>query len=214
MKYLVFDTETSGLPKTREIPNEYNISNFPYIIQLSYIIYDSNEKTICKIFNKLIKIKKNIITHESYKIHNISYANCVNDGILINDALLEFTDDYNNCDLIIGHNINFDLKMINVENIRNLIPIIDLNNKNKHYCTMINSTNIIKIEKTNYSGQKYYKYPKLIEIYKYLFNSEPKKLHDAFVDILCCFRVFHTLYFNDDIYLNNNNFKELFLKNQ
>ena len=36
---MVFDTETSGLPKERN-PSIYDTDKWPHIMQLSYIIYD------------------------------------------------------------------------------------------------------------------------------------------------------------------------------
>ena len=44
MRVLVFDTETTGLPKTK-ILNKYMLELWPYIVQLSYIIYDIDTNT-------------------------------------------------------------------------------------------------------------------------------------------------------------------------
>ena len=214
MRFLIFDTETSGLPSTRDEPNAFNLSNYPYIIQLSYVIYDTNSCSVIKIIDNLIKLQQNVITPESYQVHKISYNDCLDKGVLIKDALIEFNNHYNNSDLVIGHNINFDLKMINVENIRNLLPIIDLNNTDKHYCTMMKSINIVKIEKINRFGSKYYKYPKLIELYTFLFNETPTGLHNAMVDLLCCLRCFCKLYYDDDLFYKNVNVFKLFQQYQ
>ena len=40
MKVLVFDTETTGLPPFNRVPTKYNIKDWPYIVQFSFIIYD------------------------------------------------------------------------------------------------------------------------------------------------------------------------------
>ena len=48
MRVLVFDTETTGLPPSRYPPSESTISKWPYVVQLSFVIYDtSNKKTLC-----------------------------------------------------------------------------------------------------------------------------------------------------------------------
>lgn len=215
MKILVFDTETSGLPTTRDDPNCFNMNNFPYIIQLSYIVFDTSSNYIVEIFDNLIKLEKNVISLDSYQIHKISFNECTERGIPILEALNSFHSWYNKCDLVVGHNVSFDMKMINVESLRNLLtPIKYKNDKDKIYCTMMNSINIAKIEKINRMGQKYFKYPKLVEIYKLLFKSEPSHLHNAFIDILCCFRVFYFIYFGDDIMSKESNFKKLFVENQ
>ena len=38
-----FDTETTGLPQFRVPPNSTNILTWPYIVQLSYILYDTDK---------------------------------------------------------------------------------------------------------------------------------------------------------------------------
>jgi DNA polymerase III epsilon subunit-like protein len=215
MKVLIFDTETSGLPTTKEEPSCYNMEKFPFILQLSYIVFDTSSNYIVDIFDNLIKIDQNIISQGSYQIHKISFNDCCEKGVPIYDALKTFIELYHKCDLIVGHNVTFDLKMINIECLRNLVsPILYKSDKDKIYCTMMNSINIVKIEKINRFGQKYFKFPKLIETFKHLFDYEPNHLHNAFTDILCCFRVFHFIYFGDDIYHKESNFKKLFIQNQ
>ena len=43
MKVLVFDTETTGLPTERNA-SITNMEAWPHIVQLSYILYDVDEK--------------------------------------------------------------------------------------------------------------------------------------------------------------------------
>ena len=45
MKILVFDTETSGLPERSA--SIYEHSKWPYIIQLSYVLYDGGRTWPC-----------------------------------------------------------------------------------------------------------------------------------------------------------------------
>ena len=46
MKVLVFDTETTGLPKVKKTLVYMRLSKWPHIIQLSYIVYDSDKNDI------------------------------------------------------------------------------------------------------------------------------------------------------------------------
>ena len=41
-KVIVFDTETTGLPKNRQKPNKWNTYLFPHIVQFSWFIFDIN----------------------------------------------------------------------------------------------------------------------------------------------------------------------------
>ena len=47
MKIVVFDTETSGLPKEKNA-SIYETDKWPYILQLSFIIYDIERNEIEK----------------------------------------------------------------------------------------------------------------------------------------------------------------------
>ena len=72
MKVLVFDTETTGLPKKRNT-SIYETDNWPYIVQLSYILYDTCNNYIIDMSDNIIKLDENIcIPEESTKIHKIT----------------------------------------------------------------------------------------------------------------------------------------------
>ena len=94
-----------------------------------------------------------------------------------------------------GHNVSFDKRMLMVEGVRNKIHV----NITDTYCTMKNGVDLCKIEKTSPTGEKYFKYPKLSELYIKLFNIEPKNTHNALVDILICLRCFCKMELNIDI---------------
>jgi DNA polymerase III epsilon subunit-like protein len=195
MKLLVFDTETTGLPKFKN-SSIYKPEEWPYIIQLSYIIYDM-EKNKIEIVDDYINIPDNIeISEDSTKIHGIDREKCKK-GISIQEALAKFINYINFCDIIVGHNISFDKRMIIVEGIRNKQHIFL---KDKHfYCTMKESADICKIEKINNEGEKYFKYPTLSELHKFYFKKEPKNTHNAIVDVLICFKCYMKMRYDLEI---------------
>ena len=45
VRYCIFDTETTGLPKERNANPEKHYL-FPYVVQLSWLIYDDVKNTI------------------------------------------------------------------------------------------------------------------------------------------------------------------------
>ena len=185
MKVLVFDTETTGLPVERN-GSIYNSFNWPYIIQLSYMIYDSETNALIGLEDDYIDIPTNVmIDPESVKIHNIT-SDKLRNGINIVQALEKFNSHAEKVDLLVAHNVSFDKRMLMVEGIRNNIKVSITDT----YCTMKNSINLCKIETTSRSGEKYFKYPKLSELYMTLFETEPKNTHNALVDILICLRCF------------------------
>ena len=66
MKVLVFDTETNGLPKNN-FESIFNTDNFPFIMQISYILYDSENLSIIKVGNEYINNVE--IKQESFNIN-------------------------------------------------------------------------------------------------------------------------------------------------
>jgi DNA polymerase-3 subunit epsilon len=186
MKLLVFDTETSGLPK-HKYSSIYNTSEWPHILQLSYIVYDLDNNEIIAQENDYIKIRTYIkISKESYNVHKIS-----------KDFLKK--EHMKHCNIVVGHNVEFDQKMINVECYRRSIEI----EWKPEFCTMKNSVNICKIEKVNLNNETYFKYPTLNELHVYLFKKEPKNLHDALTDIMICLRCYGKILYDKDITKKN-----------
>ena len=194
MKLLVFDTETTGLPEKGAKIN--NINKWPYIIQLSYILYDTENNYVLDICDSIVKLNKNIkINPVSESIHKISMDISQEKGINIQQVLKSLKNAVNDCDLIIGHNINFDKNIVLVELMRNNMQNIFIG-KN-FYCTMYGSKNICKIP-INIHGKDMFKYPKLVELYKFYFKDEPENLHNSMYDVLVTLRCFGMLKYNID----------------
>ena len=85
---LIFDTETSGLwPKDTKDKVK---SNYPYIVQLSFIIYDESKNEVVRTYNKYIKQSDEIdFNSQAFKINKITKEMCDN-GVSITEALNEF----------------------------------------------------------------------------------------------------------------------------
>tara|TARA_Y100000992_G_scaffold300640_1_gene269697 strand:- start:27 stop:659 length:633 start_codon:yes stop_codon:yes gene_type:complete len=203
MLILVFDTETTGV-----IPKDiYNIDKCPYIVQFSFIVYDIKKYKMVQEYNRIINIPKNIvIPEESTKIHGINKTHTNKSRTSIISCLQTFKKYVDSCDFIIGHNVDFDIKMVEIECQRNDIYVNIFDKSHKIFCTMQNSIDICKIEAVNVMG-KYYKWPKLSELHEKLFNTIPKNLHDAFNDILICLRCAVFIMNKIDIYYKDSVFK-------
>jgi DNA polymerase-3 subunit epsilon len=131
MKLIIFDTETTGLPKSKII-DTISLKLWPYIVQFSYIIYDTELNTILKIKDSIIKIPDTIIiTKENSDIHGITNEISKEKGQDINLVIFEFIEDCNNSDLLIAHNMDFDINVLKVEILRQeLINKSFIDNKN------------------------------------------------------------------------------------
>jgi DNA polymerase-3 subunit alpha len=223
MKVLVFDTETSGLPKSKII-NHSTQHLWPFIVQFSYVIFDDTSKNIIKIQDKIIKVKTyNVISEESIKFHGITNEISDTKGVNLIDVLTEFLSDLDKIDLIVGHNIEFDISMIKVELLRIVneyeknetvkeklkLELESIINSDKVYCTMQKSIDICKIERENSRG-KYFKFPSLSELHEKLFNVKPQSLHNSLNDVLITLRCFIRMYDDNDILEYNSSVRDLF----
>lgn len=226
MKVLVFDTETTGLPIGKN-PSIYNTHLWPYIIQFSFILYDTDKKEMLNCGDYYIKTDAKV-SEGSMKIHGITEKMYKRNGHPITDILHIFNKVLESCDIVLGHNLSFDKRLIIVEGIRNNIKMKFTNNKyekKREYCTMKKGTNICKIEYQNknindislnsnislHTNTITYKYPKLSELYFTLFHSEPSGLHNAMSDILICLRCYCKMECDFDIlHTRNHKINELF----
>jgi len=210
MTILVLDTETSGLPVKRR---SLVAVDWPHIVQLSYILYDSEKNEVLKVFDAIIKMKPGFtIPEESVAIHGITNQMSAEQGVDIETVLEEFYQDAKDAKLIVAHNMDFDLTAVKMEFNRLLTPDtkhkyntqIDFLDTIKQcnynsYCTMQSSIYICNLVVTLKNGDKYKKYPKLSELYKHLFNEEPKNMHNALNDVIATLRCYMKLKHNVDI---------------
>jgi DNA polymerase III epsilon subunit-like protein len=224
MKILIFDTETTGLPKSRQ-SIVTNTEEWPHIVQFSYIIYDMTTNHLEKVCDSVIKLSADIlIPEESSNIHGITKKISDEHGQSIHQVIHQFINDLTGCQLLVAHNMEFDMNMLIVELIRsNKIAeelnndfVIDLNNsayekitKIEKYCTMKESEKKCNIKAISKTGKEYTKYPTLGELHYYLFKAYPKNLHNSLNDILICLRCYYKIIAKRDIYLENNEIKLL-----
>jgi DNA polymerase III epsilon subunit-like protein len=215
MRFLVFDTETSGLPKTKIISPD-TLKLWPNIVQFSYVIYDLSLNDIIKTKNYIIKIPKDISLEESSKIHGITNEISETQGIELIKAFDEFFDDLKEVNNLVGHNIEFDINMIKVELMRIINErLVNQEKVNvcKHYlyyltnyknicCTLKDTVELCNIQLINKQGKPYLKFPKLSELHEKLFNKTPTNLHNSFIDILvtlrCLIKIKHNFDLNDN----------------
>ena len=195
MKVLVFDTETTGLPANHNASLN-DSSKWPHIIQLSFIIFDMITKEILEYSDRIIWLDPSIpISPESVAIHKITQERSQAEGIPIRQALDHFIENVRDVDIVVGHNIQFDKRMVAVELYRN-----NMNNcfyRNglpiPEYCTMKRTTDICKLPAINKKTGEVYgnnKYPTLTELHTYLFGQPPRGTHNAIADVMICLRCF------------------------
>lgn len=205
MKIIVFDTETTGLPKYKKAdPAQTEL--FPYVCQLSWLIYDDSLKRIVKVANKIIKLPEGItIPDVCVKIHGITNEIMLEKGENMKDVLMEFTKDWMDSHILVAHNLEFDNKVLQAEYHRNSMINWLGRHRKIEYCTMKQGKKFTSIWKPSYySNKMYQKPPKLIELHVELFKENPENLHNALIDVYVCFRCFHQMIFEKDIFSKNS----------
>ena len=182
--YLIFDTETTGLPKKWNAPIS-DINNWPRCVQLAWQIHDNLGNCIeSKDF--LIKPDGYNIPYDSQKIHGISTELAERDGHDLHEVLTQFNEAVKNSKFIIGHNVKFDLNIMGCEFYR-------LKVKNNLEVSKILDTCYEKTatlcEIPGGRGGKY-KFPTLTELHSYLFSTSFADAHNATADVEATTRCF------------------------
>lgn len=192
---LFIDTETTGLPLNDNLPYT-DLKNWPYLVQVALIIEDDNYGILAK-RNIILKPDGYTIPESATKIHGISNEIAVKNGE-DRDKVISFLDlALYKSDIIIGHNVSFDLDVIKSEIIR--IKGIEnaLFKKKKHIVidTMKMGRNICKIPNLSFHTRLSLpnKYPKLDELYYKLFNKHFNNQHDAMADVQAAYDCYYEL---------------------
>lgn len=215
MRILCFDTETTGLPEGRDI-SIYQTDKWPYIVQLSFMVYDTDSKEIVEQYDQIIKLGNSIeLTPKSVEIHGITREIIEKCGIPITEALCAFKRALHKSNCSIGHNLSFDKRLLIVESIRN--KGFDPNDDSmiqfhfgKEFCTMQNSVDVCKIKRLRKDGTSYYKYPTLLELHLNLFQVKPHNAHNSKVDVLICLRCYCKLALNYDLSRESREFRRMY----
>lgn len=177
-KFIFFDTECNGLPQNYRA-SITDIRNWPRMIQLAWIVTDENG-TILKKQNHIIRPEGFTIIPEVAQLTRITTDRALREGIALSTALNEFMGDLADANLIVGHNIAFDLNIVGCELYREGMAYNSLLTK-RNICTMQRSTDFCAIPSNSpYGG---YKWPKLEELHRKLFGCTFDGAHDALADI-------------------------------
>ena len=182
--YLIFDTETSGLPNKFLPPNDANQAR---VVQLAAVMLDSTYKEVASL-NCLIRPEGFNISKEAENIHGISKVKAMQFGVSSVSAIKLFVEFAKGAHKIIAHNIKFDKTLLDIEFSNHNITFAWM--ESKMFCTMLSTTNICKLPKKVNGG---FKWPKLSEAYRHFFNEELVNGHDALTDVRATARIFKHL---------------------
>jgi len=182
--YIFFDTETSDLPRDFDAP-ETDIGNWPRIIQIAWVTGRSLETLSPPQFH-LIKPDGFSIAPGASEVHGISTEKAIEDGVPLRPVLDAFLHAVSTATTVVAHNIEFDVNVVGAEcvraNTKNTIRKKDMR------CTMKEAA-----EHCRLPSPHGFKWPRLTELHRILFQSNFENAHDAQEDCLACMRCFFEL---------------------
>jgi DNA polymerase III epsilon subunit-like protein len=188
MMFLFIDTETTGLPDNRSA-SVYPVSNWPRLVEIAWIECQENG-TIVSEYNQIIKPDAFKIPKKASAIHGITTGKAKKYGVLLQEVLTQLFLVIGRSSLLIGHNIEFDTKVIQAEFFRaGFLKNHFLELCNRQVCTMKSSARFCRIR----SGHGQYKYPKLSELYEKLFGECYDCNHSALSDAHACMNCYFEL---------------------
>lgn len=184
--YLLFDTETTGLPKNYNA-SAARVDNWPRMVQLAYILCDRAGNKI-ESGSVIIYPSDFEIPLAASKIHRITQERALEEGVDIETVLHDFLRVIREAEYVVAHNLSFDEKIIGSEYIRHNLP--DPLTLKKKICTMKSTTDLCQIPGFKCGT---FKWPKLAELHRALFGSDFEEAHDAAADIAATARCFFEL---------------------
>jgi len=182
--YLIFDTETTGLPNDYDAPHS-DVANWPRIVQLAWEFFDARGRKI-EAQSHLIHPDGFRIPKAAEKIHGISTALAMRRGVPIADALDDLLAVLRKSSVLVAHNLNYDAGILGAEFYRYGVkkPFRHM----RKICTMKGATEYCALP--GYYG---FKWPRLEELHQKLFGKKVKETHDAAADTATCAKCFFQL---------------------
>ncbi|MEZ5277089.1 MAG: 3'-5' exonuclease [Opitutaceae bacterium] len=177
---LFLDFETSGLPRKGE--------GFPRAVSIAWGIAGT-DNGIVDLQYHVIRPDGFTISAEATAVHGISQRKALEVGIGIRsivDQLEAVLNRYRPSQLV-AHNLNFDLHVISHEckRMNRACPIEGLS----EFCTMKHSTELCAIP----GSRGGYKWPKLEELYQFLFGRNVAGAHNALIDVCATIECYQEL---------------------
>lgn len=192
MNELFIDIETSGLPmyELGKLPHYKNLIKYENCRILEICIVLFVDKKLKTFFHKIINVDFNI---ENSIIHGITNDISKEKGSLFKDIYIEILDLINESNIIISHNVMFDISCLFSElyRIDNSIDFIKIFKSKLIICTMLSSINVCKLPHL-YSFDTY-KYPKLDDLYDFFFKNQRINKHTAKFDTLDLIKCYNEL---------------------
>lgn len=178
MCYLAWDTETTGLPMSRQTATPDNIHLFDQcrIVSLAFVMYSTKGRELSS-YHAIVYPDTFAVT--ATEIHGISHDHALMHGKLFEEVYNDFIKAMKGC-ILVAHNSYFDENALFSECYRRGLSVEPFKAM-KFICTL----DLVK--------DRYLKPKKLVEIYQELVGKELENAHNALADARACGEVYPLL---------------------
>lgn len=184
--FLIYDSETTGLPKDFSAPPT-DTDNWPRMVQIAWQLHDKTGKLI-ENASYIVKPDGYDIPFNAAQIHGITTEKAMAEGHPLGEVLAEFRKVLEKAEVLSGHNLSFDQGVVGSEFVREGLdyheldlPIAD---------TMGSSTEFCALPGGRGGG---FKPPTLSELHEVLFGHRFDEAHNASADVNATARSFMEL---------------------
>ena len=182
--YLIFDTETTGLPKRWDAPIN-DTDNWPRCIQIAWQLHDEMGALI-EHQDYMVRPDGFNIPYDAERIHGISTDLALEQGLALADVLEKFNIALSKSKFIVGQNVGFDVNIMGSEFHRHGVQSPLAAMKVLDTCTEI-TADLLKLPGGR-GGR--FKLPTLTELHQYLFGEPFGEAHNATADVEATTRCF------------------------
>ncbi len=182
--YIIFDTETTGLPKRWDAPVT-DTANWPRCIQIAWQLHDDLGRLI-EHEDYIVKPDGFNIPYDAERVHGISTELAEEKGVALADVLTRFNAALSKAEYVVGQNIGFDISIIGCEFHRLGVDTPMLAKRVLDTCTECTAS---MLQLPGGRGGKF-KLPTLTELHQFLFNVPFHEAHNATADVEATTRCF------------------------
>jgi DNA polymerase III epsilon subunit-like protein len=184
--YFAFDTETTGLPVNRAKPTPLNVDNWDNCRMLSMAIveFDENHNVLSTTYEI---VKPDGFEVDATHIHGITEEMANEKGIPFESVYKMITDTISKTPKMVGHNIQFDINVLQSEAIRRGLDQTVLNTI-EPICTL------------RMAKQLFFKPVKLGILYNNLFGEDFDGAHNALNDTIAAGMVYKKMLADPRVY--------------
>ena len=182
--FLIFDTETTGLPKRYNAPLS-DTDNWPRCVQIAWQLHDAMGNLL-EHDDFLVVPEGFDIPYDSERIHGISTELARVQGKPLREVSEKFLEVLSKTTYIVGQNIDFDINIMGCELYRLGLPNPLVSMPVLDTCT---ETTAQLCQLPGGRGGKF-KLPTLTELHEYLFQEPFAEAHNASADVEATARCF------------------------